>query len=70
MPVGDIPFVSCLWHSVDKPRKAFSRQDNAKSFDDAVRILEKRNRRERHSAQSLEDQAEIWRITMEECEKD
>ena len=70
LPVGDIPFVGCHRPFVDKPRKAFSRQDNAKSFDDAVRILEKRNRRERHSAQSLEDQAEIWRITMEECEKD
>ena len=35
-PVGDVPFVGCHRPVVDKPRKAFSRQDNAKSFDDAV----------------------------------
>ena len=62
-PVGDVPFVGCNRPVVDKPRKAFSRQDNA------VRILEKRGRREAHSAQALADQSEIWRITMEECEK-
>ena len=68
-PVGDVPFVGCHRPVVDKPRKAFSRQDNAKSFDDAVRILERRSRREAHSAQALADQSEIWRITVEECEK-
>ena len=69
-PLGDVPFVGGHKPIVDKPRKAFSRQDNARSFDDAVRILEKRSRREAGSAQALADQAEIWRITVEECEKD
>ena len=66
--VGDVPFVGCHRPIVDKPRKSFSRQDNAKSFDDAVRILEKRNRREKHSAQALDDHRRV-RITIEECEK-
>ena len=69
-PVGDVPFVGCHRPMQDKPRREFSRSDNAKSFDDAVRILEKRHRKEKNDAQAVEDQKEIWRITLEECEKD
>ena len=68
-PVGDVGFVGCHRPIVDKPRREFSRSDNAKSFDTAVSILEKRCRREKHDAQALADQADIWRVTMEECDK-
>ena len=70
-PVGVIPWCGC--HRpipAEPPPKIHSREDNVKTFDDAVRILEKRARREASDPGSLQDQQEIWRVTMEEVDKE
>ena len=46
----------------------FDRADNARSFDEAVRILS-RKARKHNSAQDEADRAEVARVTLEECEK-
>ena len=66
-PVGDVPVTRVHRPVVQPATEFFSRESNAKAFDDAVRILEKRA--QGASAQALEDMEFVWRGALEECDK-
>jgi len=66
-PVGDVPVTRVHRPVAQSATDTFSRESNAKAFDDAVRILEKRAAGA--SAQALEDMDFVWKGALEECDK-
>jgi hypothetical protein len=67
-PVGDVPCTGIHRPIEETAQVPFDRADNARSFDEAVRILS-RKARKHNSEQDEADRAEVARVTLEECVK-
>jgi hypothetical protein len=67
-PVGDVPFTG-VHRPIDEPEGGqFSVEDNANSFDEASRVLE-RKAKKHASADDEKDMCEVWDVSMQECVK-
>ena len=67
--LGEVPFCG-IHRPVNEPACAtFSRESNAKSFDDAVRCLSTRAKRAAGDADAMRDFETIWDMAIGECDR-